>query len=123
MKYSCILLITFGLVSGCSTTAGLSDQMADWQGSNAGTAIASWGEPEIEKAFGDETILIWRDRAYDPPQTDIGTILSSAAVVCERMLAVTDDGTITGWRWRGDACPVLHDDIGNTQLLSSNRSR
>ncbi len=96
-----MLLLLIGLASGCALQDPLSADMSALQGEHVSTALAAWGAPEDERAFGDETVLIWRDRtaAYSLPAGS-----ADAAVICERMLAVADDGTITGWRWRGNAC-------------------
>ncbi|MBT8099980.1 MAG: hypothetical protein KJO82_09535 [Gammaproteobacteria bacterium] len=102
------IIALLALTTGCSTTTSLSGQMADWQGQNIGVAIGAWGQPDSEQAFGDESVLIWQDRAYQFLPGDVAPNWTSAAVVCERMLAITDDGTITGWRWRGDSCPTLY---------------
>ena len=99
----------FALMSGCASTQSLSDRMADWQGQPVGAAVEAWGQPESERTFGDETVLIWRDRAFHLMPTGFTSDLDTAAVICERMLAVSGSGTITGWRWRGDACLRLHD--------------
>lgn len=100
MKASITLLTLFLVLSGgCASTGSLSSEMADWQGEDVGVALAAWGEPEAERAFGSQTILIWRDRS--------AFVAGPNGVVCERMLAVAVDGEITGWRWRGDACPSI----------------
>ncbi|MDJ0939217.1 MAG: hypothetical protein QNJ00_05600 [Woeseiaceae bacterium] len=93
------------LLVGCGTTASLSNDMAGWQGDHVSIALEAWGQPEAEQAFGAETVLIWRDRSTEPPAylAEPGV----PQVVCERMLAVDETGTITGWRWRGDACESL----------------
>lgn len=108
MKHTTIsLLALLSLTTGCTTTASLSERMAAWQGQNVGEAIAIWGQPDAEQAYRDESVLIWHDHASQLLRVS-ATGEWTAAVVCERMLAVTDDGTITGWRWRGDSCPALH---------------
>ena len=91
-------------LAACAAPDTLSRQMAGWQDEDIAAAIAAWGEPEERVAAGDEVILVWRDRAYLPPGP---THPRDAAIVCERQLAVTSDGTISGWRWRGNACPSL----------------
>lgn len=106
LNYGMIALLA--LTTGCAGNATLSGQMADWQGQNVGVAISAWGQPDSEQAFGDESVLVWQDRAYQFLPSDAAPNRTSAAVVCERMLAVTDEGTITGWRWRGDSCPTLY---------------
>jgi hypothetical protein len=95
------LLAAFVMLGGCATTDSLSDQMAGWQQDDVDAALAAWGDPEASIAFGDGRLLTWRDRAA------VSTSLADAPVVCERMLAVDADGVITGWRWRGDACPTI----------------
>lgn len=109
MKYSHTLCIAMlALTAGCSTTTDLSGRMADWQGRHVAQALESWGEPESREAFGEQTVLIWRDRAASLLPDDAEARFDSIAIICERMLAVTDGGEITGWRWRGDACLALH---------------
>ncbi|MDJ0911077.1 MAG: hypothetical protein QNI99_17985 [Woeseiaceae bacterium] len=113
MKYFrtlCLALLV--LTAGCSTTTNLSDQMAGWQGQSVTEALHVWGEPEAEEAFGEQTVLIWRDRGWTLLPEAAEARVDSPAVVCERMLAVTDSGEITGWRWRGDACLALHAEPG-----------
>lgn len=99
-----MLLLLIALASGCASQGPLSTGMAAWQGEDVSVALETWGAPEDERAFGDETILVWRDRAA--PHSPSGRLAepAEAAVLCERMLAVDGEGTITGWRWRGSAC-------------------
>lgn len=86
-------------LSACATHGDLSHRMASWQGQPVGVATAAWGAPQAEAEFGDQTVLIWRD---------FGSLTAGTPeLLCERMLAVTADGIVTGWRWRGDACPAL----------------
>ena len=100
MKASISLLpLILVLSAGCASTGSLSSEMAGWQGEDVSVALGAWGEPEAKQTFGSQTILIWRDRS--------AFVTGPNGVVCERMLAVADDGAITGWRWRGDACPFV----------------
>ncbi len=109
MKYSHIFCIAMlALTAGCSTTTDLSGRMADWQGQDVAQALQTWGEPESQQAFGEQTVLIWRDRAGALLPGDAEAHANFSTVICERMLAVTDSGEITGWRWRGNACLALH---------------
>ena len=109
MKYSRTLCITLlVLTAGCSTTPDLTERMTGWQGQPVTEALEVWGEPEVREAFGEQTVLIWRDRGWALMPEFAEARADSPAVVCERMLAVTDGGEITGWRWRGDACLALH---------------
>ncbi len=118
MKYSRTLCVAIlALTAGCSTTTDLSERMAGWQGQNVGQAIEIWGEPESTEAFGEQTVLIWRDRGWALLPQNAEARADSPAIVCERMLAVTDSGEITGWRWRGDACLALHAEPGVTPAL------
>lgn len=102
-----MLLLLLVLAAGCATRDPLSAGMAAWQGEDVSVALETWGAPEDERAFGDETVLIWRDRASMHPPSGRLTDPPKAAVLCERLLAVDDDGTITGWRWRGNACASI----------------
>jgi len=97
MKRILMTVLVCALGAGCASGGGLGEQMAAWQGLDADVAIGAWGEPQSQQTFGDGAILLWRDLSPD----------SSAVVVCERMLAVDADGIVTGWRWRGNACPTL----------------
>ena len=109
MKYFRTLCVTIlALTAGCSTTTDLSGRMADWQGQDVAQALEIWGEPETRENFGEQTVLIWRDRASALLPEYAEARADSPTVICERMLAVTDSGEITGWRWRGDACLALH---------------
>lgn len=94
-----LALVATGL-AGCAGTGSLSTAMADLQGEPVAAALEAWGEPEATTPFGEQTLMIWRD--YAP-----AAFAHSPVVVCERQLAVDADGTITGWRWRGDACESL----------------
>lgn len=124
MKHSRILLIALlALTAGCSTTADLSERMAGWQGQSVGPALALWGEPESREPFGEQTVLIWRDRGWTLLPEDAEARADRAVIVCERMLAVDRSGEITGWRWRGDACEGLHADAGLPQGLLSSTAR
>ena len=81
----------------------------------AGYATAVWGEPHATEAMDDGTLLIWRDYAgvYS------GTVMP--VVICERQLAVDANGSIDGWRWRGDACESLHRDRDSEHPLQARR--
>ena len=87
-------------LTGCAATGSLSTTMAGLQGESVTAAYAAWGEPEATTPLGEQTLMTWRD--YAP-----AAFAHSPVVVCERQLAVDGDGTITGWRWRGDACESL----------------
>ncbi len=118
MKYSLILSIAvLALTGGCSTTTDLSGQMSDWQGQDVTQAIEHWGEPETREPFGEQTVLIWRDRGWALLPAGSEASVDAAAVVCERMLAVSGGGEVTGWRWRGDACLSLHAELQPPQTL------
>lgn len=97
-KQLLLLILVAMLGAGCGSTGSLSTAMADLEGEPVGRALAEWGEPEASEPFGEQTVLIWRD--YAP-------WASLPIVICERLLAVDAAGTVTGWRWRGDACERL----------------
>ncbi len=88
------------LTTGCAAGGALSADMADWQGRDLTSVVAAWGPPATETSIAGQRVMVWLDR--DVLADRAGP--ESAGVVCERMLAVAADGTITGWRWRGDAC-------------------
>ena len=111
ISVTAVLIAILTMSAGCASTGSLSSEMAGWQGEDVGIAIAAWGEPEAERAFGDETILIWRDRP--------AVVSAPGAVVCERMLAIAEDSTITGWRWRGDACESIGAADRQAQMAAS----
>ncbi|MEM8817814.1 MAG: hypothetical protein AAFX56_14045 [Pseudomonadota bacterium] len=92
------------LITACAAGKSLSDSMAAFEGSQAAGAIALWGEPDLQTHFEEQTLLVWHDYAADSGWRNTGT---SARPICERTLAVDAGGTVTGWRWRGDACPLL----------------
>lgn len=102
-----LLIFLIILASGCASQEPLSAGMAAWQGEDVSVALETWGAPEDARAFGDETILLWRDRASFHSPSGRLSERAEAVVLCERMLAVADDGTITGWRWRGNACETI----------------
>ncbi|MEO1203245.1 MAG: hypothetical protein AAFX10_11090 [Pseudomonadota bacterium] len=104
-----MLVLAFLTLTACGSTDPLSRQMSGWQQRSIDTAIAEWGDPEEQLAFGDQTILVWRDR---PGTAD------TPFVLCERQLAVDAGGMITGWRWRGDSCPTL--DVNSLQSHFAN---
>jgi len=115
-RFHAQILAVFIALSGCASTDALSDRMAGWQDADIDVAIDAWGEPDDSRPFADGKILVWRDRATAP-------VLHSGEpaalpVVCERMLAVAPDGTITGWRWRGDACPSLPENRSKARLVA-----
>lgn len=114
-----LLLAILALGTGCAATAPLSDEMAAWQGNRVDAALDAWGEPEATRAFGDETILIWRDRRAPTSPSGLSAGIDREAVVCERMLAVAADGTVTGWRWRGDACVMVPPELRSRQLSAA----
>jgi hypothetical protein len=114
-----MLLALIALASGCASQSPLTADMSAWQGDDISVALAIWGAPEDERASGDETILVWRDRASaHSPSGRLGEP-AEGAIVCERMLAVADDGTITGWRWRGNACESISPAARDRTLAAS----
>lgn len=120
MKHLYFALLAIALLgTGCAATAPLSDEMAAWQGDHVDAALDSWGEPELTRAFGDETIMIWRDRHTTTSPSGLSAGFDSGEVACERMLAVSEDGTVTGWRWRGDACEAMPAELRVRQLSAA----
>ena len=119
-RFLASVLASVALLGGCASSVTLSQQMAAWQNGDIDSALQTWGEPDDRMPDGDETIFIWRDRAMPP----IAFSAEPAAlpVVCVRMLAVGPDGTVTGWRWRGDACGSLPVIRGEQPLVASNGS-
>ena len=113
MRKAFLLFLLAGLAA-CSTTGSLSGNMAAMQGQPMGTALTAWGEPEARETYGSQTVLIWRD--YAP-----GFAETAPQVLCERHLAVDDSGTVTGWRWRGDACETLVTIEAREQLANLRR--
>lgn len=114
MKLTGLMLIaTALLLSGCAGSGGLSREMAALQDESVSTVVAVWGQPDSEEPFGDETVLTWYDRA------PAGSGIAATVVVCERMLAVTEQGTITGWRWRGDHCNKVPEGVRSRSLTAS----
>ena len=115
MKFKGLTLIVATLLlTGCATGGSLSREMANLQDEHVSTVVDVWGQPDAQEPFGEDTVFIWYDRA--PAEFGVATSI----VVCERMLAVTDNGDITGWRWRGDHC----DDVSagmRTRSLSVSR--
>lgn len=110
LRQSFAVLAAVLLLAGCASSHSLSREMAGWEGGNVADAIAVWGLPEESSEIAGQTVLIWRDRS--PPGLD-----GVPAVVCQRMLAVSREGTITGWRWRGDAC--VAEDLAMPRVASS----
>ena len=98
----CVAMVLLAMLSGCAAGGGLSREMADWQGKPVAVVLDEWGTPDAQAPIGDETLLTWYDRA--PVTYGFIDAPAVSGVICERMLAVTDAGTITGWRWRGDHC-------------------
>lgn len=108
-----ILIAAAVLLTGCASSGNLSREMASLQDESVASIVAVWGQPDSQKAFGNETVLIWYDRA--PAAFGVAT----SVVVCERMLAVTSEGTITGWRWRGDRCNKVSEGMRARSLSAS----
>ena len=112
-----VIALAVALCTGCASTGSLSGEMAEFQGEPVSAATDSWGQPEAEYAEAGQTVLVWRDRSpfaalHDAP---------SAGVICERMLAVDAEGTVTGWRWRGDACQSVPTGNRSRELAASLR--
>lgn len=110
-----ITLLSLAVLSGCASGGGLSRQMADWQSQDVAVALEAWGTPDSQERIGDETLLSWYDRA--PAIFAVADF--STPVICTRMLAVATDGTITGWRWRGDRCPDVAPGFRQRNLSAS----
>lgn len=104
-----ILAVLLLAAAGCSTTGTLSGSMADMQGTSIAEAFKAWGEPEITETVGAQTVFVWRDYA---------TSAAVPIIICERMLAADDSGTITGWRWRGDACKSIDEAARTDEALA-----
>ena len=102
MKRNFIIVFLLAAFSaGCASGQSLSREMAGMQGTDVDDAIAAWGPPEAETMIAGQQVLIWKDRTSDYFEVAQGIVL------CERMLAVDTQGTVTGWRWRGDACEAV----------------
>lgn len=108
-----ILIATSLLLSGCAGSGSLSREMAAMQDESVSTVVAVWGQPDTKQPFGDETVLIW----YDHAPAEFG--VAPTVIVCERMLAVTEQGAITGWRWRGDHCDKVPEGMRSRSLTAS----
>ena len=110
-----MLICSTAALAGCSATSSLSHEMAAMQGSPAGVARAAWGAPTATEALDEGTLLIWMDYA--------GTYGGAPVpvVICERQLAVDATGSISGWRWRGDACESLHRNRTATASMQAQR--
>ena len=102
-------------LAGCAANGSLSSEMAAMQGSPQGHATATWGTPTVTEAFADGTLLIWLD--YAGTYSGAGT----PVVICERQISVDATGSISGWRWRGDACESLHRDRTTTAAMQAQR--
>lgn len=102
-KLSIAILGSALLATGCATSGPLSDEMTGWQGQDIGAVLAVWGPPATETTVGDQRLLVWLDR--EAP--GLRGAPAAAGLLCERMLAIDDGGTVTGWRWRGDSCEAL----------------
>ena len=114
MKKELIALIAAAAaLGGCAGQDVLSVEMAGFEHDRVDTAIDAWGDPEERVAVGDGELLTWRDRAGDAYSG------GTAPVVCVRMLAVGPDGTITGWRWRGDGCPSVDTNRAGYALVAA----
>ena len=100
-------------LTACAAHPDLSRQMAALQGQPIGVATAAWGAPQAEAGFGDQSVFIWRDFGHGAA--------GESELLCERMLAVAADGIVTGWRWRGDACPALGEPTAAFARLSPDR--
>ena len=108
-----IIVAAVMLLAGCASSGNLSREMASLQNGSVASVVAVWGEPDSQKTYGEETVLIWYDRA--PAAYGVAT----SVVVCERMLAVTNEGTITGWRWRGDRCNKVSEGMRARSMSAS----
>lgn len=105
-RHGLVLIAISILAAGCAAGGSLSREMADWQGRHVSAALEAWGEPDGREALGDQTVLTWFDQVIAPAGFS-GEVAAASAIVCERKLAVAGDGTVTGWRWRGDRCEDL----------------
>lgn len=91
-------------LTGCASNDHLSQQMSGWQDQNVAVALNDWGTPDRQEVHAGQTLFVWIDRSSTSADYLSGW---GSAVICTRTLAADDDGVITGWRWRGDACPSL----------------
>jgi hypothetical protein len=113
------LLIGFAagaLMAGCSHGA-LNGKMASWQGQPIDELIAAWGPPHRTEPAGTGTVYLWYDEVRVPLNTpEKGSVAAGdtdyfVRTQCQRILAVDSEGSITGWRWRGNNCDMLSPDI------------
>ena len=93
-----IIMLAATLTAGCASSGSLSHEMAGMQGAGIDAVIAAWGPPETEATLAGQHVVVWKDRVARDEA--IGPV----TVICERALALDAEGTVTGWRWRGDAC-------------------
>ena len=114
-----IAIVLIAALSGCAASDSLSRQMADWQSQNVIVALDAWGTPDRREELDGQTLLTWYDRALLPFSFAGDDI--APPVICTRMLAVADDGTITGWRWRGDRCPMVTTGLRGTAMTAVTR--
>ena len=96
------LIVLCTLMTGCAANGDLSREMATWQNQPVSVVLDAWGAPDRQEPIGEEMLLTWTDRS--PVMYGFAESAMTSMVVCERMLAVTDAGTVSGWRWRGDRC-------------------
>ncbi len=95
----------FVMIGLCSLLFGcVNDQigplLASWQGSHFSEVTATWGPPEECTADDQQRICQWQIR----PTALVAEQLSAGSKSCTMMLAFDAEGTVTGWRWRGNSC-------------------
>ena len=103
-------------LTGCASHDHLSQQMSDWQDQNVAVALNDWGTPDRQEVLDGQTLFVWIDRSAASADYSAGW---GSSVICTRTLATDDNGVITGWRWRGDACPTLSPSTVRSGLAAS----
>jgi hypothetical protein len=119
-----LVLIGIAIVQSACSTLDLNRRMASWQDMRYEDVVQAWGEPASCDESGHQLVCRWP--LVDPERADGPEVPAPA---CVRLLAVDTNGRITGWRWRGNRCVRLGEQVAaqadgepsNTVLAASTR--
>jgi len=116
-----LLLIALLGIAGCATTANYEKILQSYVGSNESSLIAHWGPPDSVYTSGETKYLTYNKTSSTmvsgtPPtyQTNcaFGTCTTTPVggsspyvlnLQCKTTFTISG-GTITSWRWEGNAC-------------------
>lgn len=104
-----IILLSIAAIHAC-TGLDLNHRMSSWQGMPYESVLAAWGEPESCTRAGTGRICSWRLH-----ENSSSAHLAMSRPACTGLLAINARGRVTGWRWRGNRCLHVAEQVAANQ--------